>query len=131
MKKSVWIICWLAVMACAEHIHWLGDYDTAHVKAKTEGKVLIVLLVNEECTACRDTLRDTLSNQPYIDRLNEKSVAVIVTYEWKGSYPIELFYSTVFPTLFVVDSSTESFIAGPLYGVGINPENLKKIAGGL
>ena len=46
MKKSVWIICWLAVMACAEHIHWLGDYDTAHVKAKTEGKVLIVLLVN-------------------------------------------------------------------------------------
>jgi len=49
--------------------------------------------------------------------LNEKYIAVMVTYEGKVSYPIELFYSTTFPTLFFVDSEDESFFREPIYYV--------------
>ena len=37
------------------------------------------------------------------------------TYEGRLTYPIELFYSTTFPTLFFVDSKNESFLREPIY----------------
>ncbi len=65
-------------------------------------------------------------NQKYIKNLNEKFVSVIVTYEGKTSYPIEMYYSNTFPTLFFVNTKTESFLTNPLYGDKIDAKTIEK-----
>jgi hypothetical protein len=54
-------------------------------------------------------------------------VPVIVRYEGRLSYPIEMYYTTVFPTLFFVDSQREVFIHKPLYGKRITEEAIQKV----
>jgi len=88
----------------ANHVSWLGDYDKALQIAHKEKKPMMVLLVKKDCKRCNE-----------VDALNEKYVAVIVTYEGRLTCPIELFYSTTFPTLFFVDSKDESFLREPIY----------------
>ena len=65
--------------------------------------------------------------QEYVGFLNQKFVSVIVTYEGRASYPIEMFYSTSFPTLFFVSSQTETFLAKPLYGESIRVKSIENI----
>ncbi len=109
----------------AAHIHWFGDYDKALQKAVQEHKPLMVLLVKDGSIACKNIIKNVLTNQPYIQALNEKYVAVIVTYEGRANYPIEMYYSQVFPTLFFVDSRKESFLTKPLYGNDINRSSIE------
>ena len=104
----------------ANHISWLGDYDKALKQAQKEKKPMMVLLVKKDCNLCNEVLIKNFMNRDYINTLNEKYVAVMVTYEGKTSYPIELFYSTIFPTLFFVNSNNEHFLEPPLYGEEIN-----------
>jgi thioredoxin-related protein len=104
----------------ADHISWLGNYDTALEKAKKEQKPMMVLLVKKDCKPCNEIIVKNFINRDYIEALNEKYVAVMVTYEGRTSYPIELFYSTVFPTLFFVSSRDEHFLEEPLYGEEID-----------
>ena len=99
----------------ADHIHWLGNYDKALQKAQKEHKPLMVLLVKKECTSCNDVIKKSFMGQEYVKHLNQKFVSVIVTYEGRESYPIEMFYSTSFPTLFFVSSETEQFLSEPFY----------------
>ena len=54
-------------------------------------------------------------------------VPVIVTYEGALSYPIEMYYTTIFPTLFFVDSSKETFLKEPLYGERITKGAIQKL----
>ena len=51
----------------------------------------------------------------------------MVTYEGSLNYPIELYYTTLFPTLFWVNSKKEVFFEGPLYGEDINATTLLEI----
>jgi len=76
----------------------------------------MVLLVKKECKSCNEVIVKNFMNRDYIDALNEKYVSVMLTYEGEISYPIELFYSTIFPTLFFVSSQDEHFLEEPLYG---------------
>ncbi len=111
----------------ADHIHWLGNYDKALQKAQKEHKPLMVLLVKKECPFCNDMIKDSFMGQEYVTFLNQKFISVIVTYEGRESYPIEMFYSTSFPTLFFVSSKTEHFLSEPLYGTSINVNNIENI----
>ena len=99
----------------ANHISWLGDYDKALEKAHKEQKPMMVLLVKKDCKRCNEVIVEYFMNRDYVDALNEKYISVIVTYEGRLTYPIELFYSTTFPTLFFVDSKDESFLREPVY----------------
>lgn len=122
----VWL---LPLLLTADHVHWLGNYDTAHQKALKEKKPLLVLLVKKDAAHASGIIRKTFMDQPYVNRINETMVPVIVTYDGSQSYPIEMYYTTVFPTLFFVDSQRELFLQPPLYGEEITPENLKNIVG--
>jgi hypothetical protein len=53
-------------------------------------------------------------------------VPVIGTYEGALSYPIEMYYTTVFPTLFFVESEKELIFKKPLYGQTISKQNVKQ-----
>lgn len=111
----------------ANHIHWLGDYDKALIKAQKEDKPLMVLLVKKECSMCNKIIKKYFMEQIYIEQLNDKFISVIITYEGRINYPIELFYAAKFPTLFFVDSQTEIFLAEYLSGDEIDEKHIKSI----
>ena len=127
MKKILLLLFFFTQMMNADHIHWLGNYDKALQKAQKEHKHLMVLLVKKECSPCNTIIQNYFMEQEYIQQLNQKFVSVIVTYEGRESYPIELFYSRSFPTLFFVDYQTESFLSEPLYGRLIGKEAIEGI----
>ncbi len=127
MIKILFTLCLLAISMNANHIHWLGNYDKALQKAQKEHKPLMVLLVKKECSSCNDAIKEYFMEREYVKRLNQKLVSVIVTYEGRESYPIEMFYSTSFPTLFFVNSQTESFLSEPLYGKSIDEKTIENI----
>ena len=104
----------------ANHISWLGDYDKALEQAQKVKKPMLVLLVKEDCKLCNELIVKKFMNRDYIVALNKKYIAVMLTYEGETSYPIELFYSTIFPTLFFVNSTDEHFLEEPLYGEEID-----------
>ena len=126
MKKVLFILFFFTLSVNADHIHWLGSYDKALQKAQKEQKHLMVLLVKKECPPCNAIIKNYFMNQKYVEYLSQKFVSVIVTYEGRESYPIELFYSRSFPTLFFVDYQTESFLSEPLYGKSIGKVAIEK-----
>jgi hypothetical protein len=124
MIKIVSVLLLFNIVVHADHIRWLGNYDKALEQAHKEHKNLIVYVVKNKCTSCNNIIKKYFMKQKYIEHLNKKFVSVIVTYEGKASYPIELFYTTKFPTLFFVNSETESFLYEPLYGNKINEKTI-------
>ena len=81
----------------------------------------MVFLRKKDCLDCKKMLQITLINQDYIDKINDKYIGVIVTFEDKNDYPVEMFYTLKFPSLFFVDSKDESFITESISGF-IAPE---------
>ena len=129
MKQPItFIFFWLLLpfLLCANHVHWLGDYDTALQKAHQAHKPLLVLVVKKESSISNKIIKDQFMNHAYVDMINQKMVPVIVTYEGRSSYPIEMYYTRVFPTLFFVDTKTETFLREPLYGEEITQEILNE-----
>jgi len=131
MIKILFTLYFFTLPINADHIHWLGNYDKALQKAQKEHKPLMVFLVKKECPSCSDVIKEYFMGPEYVTLLNQKFVSVIVTYEGRESYPIEMFYSTSFPTLFFVNSQTEGFLSEPLYGKSIDENTIKKILKGL
>lgn len=127
MIKILFLLFFFTLSMNAEHIHWMGNYDKALQKAQKEHKPLMVLLVKKECPSCNDVIKDSFMGRGYVKYLNQKFVSVIVTYEGRESYPIEMFYSTSFPTLFFVNSQTEGFLSEPLYGKSIDENRIENI----
>lgn len=114
------LLLWLLPLSVlANHVHWLGDYNSAYQKAHASHKMLLVLVVKKDSPYSNSVLKNIFMNKEYIDTINEKMVTVIVTYEGKASYPVEMYYATVFPALFFVDSNREVFVTEPLYGAAI------------
>lgn len=130
MKQPIkFILFWLlfTFISSANHVQWLGDYDTALQLSHKEHKPLLVLVVKYKDTLSNTIIKNQFMNHDYVDTINKKMVAVIVTYEGRSSYPIEMYYTRVFPTLFFVDSSRELFFREPLYGEEITKKILKEI----
>jgi len=118
--RAIVLLLLLLSFGNANHISWLGDYNRALEQAQKEQKPMMVLLVKKDCKLCNEIIVKNFMNHEYLDVLNEKYVAVIITYEEEISYPIELFYSMVFPTLFFVNSADERFFKETIYGDDIS-----------
>ena len=115
----------------ANHVQWLGDYDTALQLAHKEHKPLLVLVVKHKDPLSNKIIKDHFMNHDYVDVINQKMIPVIVTYEGRSSYPIEMYYTRIFPTLFFVDTKTETFMGEPLYGEEITEEALRETVGSI
>ena len=123
-----YLLLWLLpLFLSANFVNWLGNYDVAHQKALKEHKPLLVLVVRKNDPLSSRIIKNSFMDQDYVDDINSKMVPVIVTYEGVLSYPIEMYYTTVFPTLFFVDSSKETFLREPLYCMEIEVESIKRI----
>jgi len=122
------MLLWLfPLIVSANFVNWLGNYDVAHQKALTEHKPLLVLVVKKNDSLSSRIIKNSFMEQDYVDDINSKMVPVIVTYDGALSYPIEMYYTTIFPTLFFVDSSKETFLREPLYGEEISKEVIEKM----
>ena len=117
----------LPLLASADHVHWLGDYNTALQKAHQEHKPLLVLVVKKDSPLSNKIIKNVFMNQEYVEYINENMIPVIVTYEGRLSYPIEMYYTTIFPTLFFVNSGNETFLREPLYGLEISKKSIQKM----
>ena len=123
MRKLL-LIAVLILPLAAEHVHWLGDYDRAHQKALREQKLLLVLVARRNSPKTASLLKTVFMDRPYITQINKRAVAVIVYRDSKSSYPVEMYYTTEFPTLFLVDPKQELLLAPPLYAQAICAESL-------
>ena len=116
----------LPLLLSANFVNWMGNYDAAHQKALKEHKPLLVLVVRKNDPLSSQIIKKTFMDQDYVDKINGEMVPVIVTYEGALSYPIEMYYTRIFPTLFFVDSQREIFLKEPLYGMEIEVENIER-----
>ena len=114
----------LPIISSANHVHWLGNYDKALQQAKKENKPLLVFVVKKDSSLSHKIIKNQFMNQPYVDTINKKCVSVMVTYNGRISYPIEIYYTTVFPSLFFVNTQTETFMREPMYGEKISNQVL-------
>jgi len=122
-----YVLLWLLpLLLSAEHVHWLGDYNRALQIAHQTDKPLLVLVVQKNASLSSKIIKNVFMDQKYVAQINEKMVPVIVTYEGVLFYPVEMYYTTVFPTLFFVDSQRELFLREPLYGESITKEAIQK-----
>jgi len=112
-----------AVTLQAEHIAWQGDFDKAHKSALKENKLLMVLLLQKDDIRSKELISTAFTNKEYINLINAKFISVIVTKGQKGSYPIEMLYTSTYPTLFFLNHN-ELFICKPLQGE-ITPQRLR------
>ena len=124
MKKLLVLFLIVSIMY-ANHIKWQGNYDKALQQAREQNKVLMVLLIKHNCQECKDIVKDVFVNKPYIDELNENVIAVIVNIDNKHSFPIEMYWSNKYPTLFFVNSSNEIFIHKPF--IDVTQEEIQNI----
>jgi len=127
MLRQLLLLWLLSVGSYVNHVHWLGSYDKALELALKAHKPLLVLVVKKDSKASKTILHKHFMNHPYIDSINKQMIAVIVTYEGQLSYPSEMYYTTVFPTLFLVDTKTETFISEPLYEEEIDSNSLSEM----
>jgi len=122
MKRIRSSLAWLlTATSLVAGISWRGDYDAAHREALKEHKLLAVLLVDAADPQSQVILRrlqDDASLAPFASR----AVTVLLT-RGVSRYPIELYYTTRFPALFVVDTH-ERFVCPPLYENAITPHAL-------
>jgi len=123
-----YLLLWLLpLFVSANFVNWLGNYNVAHQKALKKHKPLLVLVVKKKDPLSSEIIKNSFMNTSYVNEINKNMVPVIVTYEGALSYPIEMYYTTIFPTLFFVDSSKETFLREPLYGERITKEEIQKL----
>lgn len=86
----------------------------------------MIFIASSKTTKSNKILKEYFLNQDYIKYINENFVSVLVTVEYKTSYPIELFYTTQFPSLFFASYKDESFLTHPIYEFK-SVEDFKKV----
>ena len=80
-----------------------NSYNSAHQKAIKMNKILLVYLIKKNCAYCNGELMKIMQNKRLSALIDKKTVFVIVNQEQKESYPIEMLYTTDYPTLFFLD----------------------------
>lgn len=116
MKTILVSLLVLSTSLLASSIKWHGNYTQALQTAKKQNKNIILYLQEKDCLDCKKMLQTTLYNQNYIKKINDSYISIIVQRENKISYPIELFYTLTYPTVFFINTKDESFLMNPIYG---------------
>ena len=127
MRRMFWVIL-VPLTLAATSFSWRGDYDAARQEAVEAHKLLMVLVTTRGNAKTAEILSRVFTSRSCLDALSQKAVGVIVYRDGRHTYPIEMYYTTAFPTLFVVDPVREVFVVSPLYLDEITPETLEKIS---
>lgn len=74
-----------------------------------------------------EILKQYFLNQDYVEYINKNFISVLITVEHKTSYPIELFYTTSFPSIFFASYGDESYLTHPIYKFNSKEEFLNTL----
>lgn len=125
--KILTILFITAAALFSEHIRWQSDFDAALIEAKKAKKEVLLFVSKKECAECMEVFVNVFNDKEVQEKVEIKYIAVVVFFEHKNSYPIELFYTQTFPTLFFVSSKDESYLQKPLRGYFTKEELLKSL----
>ncbi|QOP45388.1 hypothetical protein [Sulfurimonas paralvinellae] len=103
MIKGIVVLILLALYADAFIIE--SSYEMAHTKALKKGKSLVVFLTKKNCNGCNEELAKIIHSKDLSLSIDEYAVFVIGQQGQKGSYPIEMLYTTQYPALFILDEN--------------------------
>lgn len=123
--KIIFMLLMTAAALFSEHIRWRSDFDKALFEAKKEKKEILLLVLKKECAECKNIFAEVFNDKEVQEEVNRKYIAVVAFFEHENSYPIELFYTQAFPTLFFVSSRDESYLQKPIRGYFTKDELLK------
>lgn len=126
MKKYLLLILLFTSSIYANNISWYASYDKALEKAHKEQKNLMIFIASNKNSNSNKILSKYFLNQDYIEYINKNFISVLITVEYKTSYPIELFYTTQFPSIFFASYKDESFLTHPIYDFK-SKEDFKKV----
>lgn len=115
MFKLVFISLLLFLELQAQSISWYGSYDKALQAAHKQQKNMMILLVSSKQKESMSIIKKLFMKKDYIPYVNKKYINVLINADYKTSYPIELFYTTKFPSLFFASYKDESFLSNPIY----------------
>jgi thioredoxin-related protein len=115
MYKIILILILLFTNLFSNNISWYSSYDKAFQIAQKEKKNMMLFIASSKDNNSNEILRKYFINQDYINYLNKNFINVLITIEHKTSYPIELFYTTSFPSIFFASHKDESFLTHPIY----------------
>ena len=87
---------------------------------------MMIFIASNKSKKSKNVLSKYFLNQEYIEYINKNFISVLVTVEYKTSYPIELFYTTQFPSIFFASYKDESFLTHPIYNFK-SKEDFKKV----
>jgi len=116
MRVIVLYILFFCILE-ATNIRWYSNYDKALIEAKKQNKNLMIFVMKKDSNMAKDIFVNIFQDKQIAEFINKNYVSVVSIYEYKNSYPIELFYTSEFPALFFVSNTDESFIVKPLFGV--------------
>lgn len=106
----------IATVLYAEHIRWSNDFEKSLLEAKQTNKDILLLVLKKESLRSKTVFSDIFIKEDVQKAVNKKYIPIAVFFEDKNSYPIELFYTQIFPALFFVSSKDESYLHKPLSG---------------
>jgi thioredoxin-related protein len=94
----------------ASEVNYSRDYNAALKDAKSQNKLLMLVVVGDYCPWCKKFERKTLNSTLIQNQVKKDFIPVIIDKaKDKGKYPPE-FYSKLIPTVFFIDPKTQKHI---------------------
>lgn len=91
----------------ASQVKYFRDYDSAFLKAKKENKLLMLVIVKDDCAWCKKFERRTLANKKVRQKvLGNVPVIIDQKYE-KGKFP-KKYLAELFPTVIFIDPKNDT-----------------------
>ena len=127
MYKILLILILLLSNLFSNNISWYHAYDKALELAQKEKKNMMLFIASSKTNNSNEILKKYFLNQEYIEYINKNFISVLITVEHKTSYPIELFYTTSFPSIFFASYKDESYLTHPIYKFNSKEEFLNTL----
>lgn len=101
MIKKFLFICIVTVLSAnaAGYINWFYDYEAGHKEALKLEKPIILFLKDDISDESKKMFAKTFSNNEVIKYINKNFVSIQLPKE-TDKFPLELYYTLEFPTLF-------------------------------
>lgn len=127
MYKILLILILLLSNLFSNNISWYHAYDKALEIAQKEKKNMMLFIASSKTNNSNEILKQYFLNQDYVEYINKNFISVLITVEHKTSYPIELFYTTSFPSIFFASYKDESYLTHPIYKFNSKEEFLNTL----
>ena len=91
----------------AGEIRWFGDYEKGRLEAVKNQKSILLLIDNSRGEHIKRFTSSIYSDKRLQECIADRYIPIIVKEGGDISYPIELFYTTIYPVIFIANPNNE------------------------